>query len=121
MRALGVGVYLLAMALGAIACGGGEDGSGGAAGGTAAGMLGAYCTSNSCATGLTCGRDFEIANLCTASCTNDQSCSIVAPGSGGKCIVARTGFCMIPCAPGTPCPAGSQCGIAGGQMVCRAP
>ncbi len=120
MRARGVWVDLLAIVLCAVACGGDSDG-GDAAGAGAPGALGQRCTTNSCATGLTCGRDFEIANLCTASCTSDQSCSLAAPGSNARCIMTTAGYCMIPCSAGTTCPSGSQCGVAGGQMVCRAP
>jgi hypothetical protein len=120
MRAGVVGIYLVAVALYALGCG--DDGMVGNTGGAGAkGMLGERCTTDSCATGLTCGRDFEVANLCTASCTNDQSCSLLAPGSNGRCVVTTSGFCFLPCGAGGACPAGSQCNMVKGQMVCRAP
>jgi hypothetical protein len=113
-------VFLVAALVCAWACGGEETG-GGAGGGPAAGMLGQRCTTDSCATGLSCGRNFEVAGLCTASCANDQSCSLAAPGSGARCVTTTSGFCMLPCTASTVCPNGSQCGLAGGLMVCRAP
>ena len=118
MRGGGVGLVVAGCV--ALGCGG-EGVNGGAAGGPAAGLGGQRGTTNSCATGLTCGRDFEVAMICTASCTNDQSCALVAPGSGARCVVTTSGFCMVPCTSNEMCGAGSQCGMAGGQMVCRAP
>lgn len=122
MQAGGLWVRLVAMAwICASACG--DEGiSGGAAGGSAKGMLGQRCTTDSCATGLTCGRDFEVASLCTASCTNNQSCSLVAPGSNAACVTTTSGgLCMLPCVSDSTCSTGSKCAMVGTQTVCRAP
>ena len=107
-------------ALGAVLLACGDSAApGGMAGASAAPLtVGDACQTN-CGTGLFCSHAGAFDGQCTASCGNDQGCTLVAPDA--RCFGMTNGQCGMPCLDVSECPAGQNCELVGNEFACVLP